>query len=71
MNLLFQKAQKKKFEWMKMKIVTLLFDNQTKWMIKIKRISMLTEVRNKKMIYFHSALLTKTGFVQKIRPEIT
>jgi hypothetical protein len=56
----------------KMKIVTLLFENQTKWMIKIKRISMLAEVRNENVIYFHSAVpLTKTGFVQKTRPEIT
>ncbi len=33
----------------RMKIVTLLFENQTKWMIKIKRVLMLAEVRNKKM----------------------
>jgi hypothetical protein len=33
----------------RMKIVTLLFENQTKWMNKIKRISMLAEVRNEKM----------------------
>jgi hypothetical protein len=56
----------------RMKIVTLLFENQTKWMKKIKRILMLAEVRNENVIYFHSALLlTKTGFVQKTRPEIT
>ncbi len=56
----------------RMKIVTLLFENQTKWKIKIKRISMLAEVSNENVIYFHSALLlTKTGFVQKTRPEIT